>query len=352
MSLGPIMLDLEGPQLLPEERELLSHPLTGGVILFSRNYRTPEQLSALVADIHGVREPQLLVAVDHEGGSVQRFREGFTVLPAARRFGEIHGRDPDRARVLAEACGWLMAAELRAHDVDFSFAPVLDLGKGRSRVIGDRAFHRDPKTVARLAGAVARGMKRAGMASVGKHFPGHGTVEADSHVDIPIDPRTLETILSRDLIPFARMIRSGLPAMMPAHVIYPKVDERPAGFSPVWLRSILRGQLGFQGAIFSDDITMAGAAWAGDSIERARSALNAGCDMMLVCNNRQGVQEILAGLVEYHDPVSALRLARLHGRGRYHRAELSAWAEHRQAAALLCALESEPELDLHDDRPI
>nr|VFJ44074.1 MAG: beta-N-acetylhexosaminidase [Candidatus Kentron sp. DK] len=351
MSLGPIMFDLEGPKLLPEERDLLSHPLAGGIILFSRNYQNPEQLSALVRDIHGVREPQPLVAVDQEGGSVQRFRESFTALPAAMRFGEIFDRDPARARALAEQCGWLMAVELRAHDVDFSFAPVLDLGRGRSKVIGSRAFHRDPNVVSRLGAAFMRGMKEAGMASVGKHFPGHGTVEADSHVDVPVDARTRESIFSRDLAPFERMIQSGLPAIMPAHVIYPEVDNRPAGFSPIWLQSILRRQLGFQGAIFSDDVTMAGAAWGGNSTGRAKSALAAGCDMVLVCNNRRGVEEILRGLGEYHHPASALRLARLHGHGKFRREALLAREDYQRVAATVRDLEPEPELDLHDDGP-
>nr|VFK00059.1 MAG: beta-N-acetylhexosaminidase [Candidatus Kentron sp. H]VFK00127.1 MAG: beta-N-acetylhexosaminidase [Candidatus Kentron sp. H]VFK04292.1 MAG: beta-N-acetylhexosaminidase [Candidatus Kentron sp. H] len=356
MSLGPIMFDLEGPELTAEERALLAHPLVGGVILFSRNYRTPGQLSALVESIHKLREPRLLVAVDHEGGSVQRFRDAFTLLPAAMRLGEIHDRDIVRACALAEQCGWVMAVELRAYDVDFSFAPVLDLGKGPSRVIRSRAFHRDPTVVARLGKSFLRGAKKAGMASVGKHFPGHGAVEADSHVDVPIDTRTLETLFSRDLVPFDRMIRAGLPAVMPAHVIYPKVDEKPAGFSSVWLRSVLRGQLGFTGAIFSDDITMAGAAWAGDPIERAKSALAAGCDMVVVCNNRPGVVDILEGLGregsdQYPDPVSALRLARLHGHGQCHWDDLLSWDSYQKASAAVLALESEPELHLHDDRP-
>nr|VFJ92514.1 MAG: beta-N-acetylhexosaminidase [Candidatus Kentron sp. LFY] len=351
MSLGPIMFDLQGPELLTEEKDLLCHPLASGVILFSRNYQTPDQLTNLVAEIHGLKEPRLLVAVDHEGGSVQRFRDSFTTLPAAARFGEIHDHDPITACNLAEQCGWLMAVELRVHDVDFSFAPVLDLGKGRSKVIGNRAFHRDPEIVAKLAKSFLRGARQAGMAAVGKHFPGHGTVEADSHVDVPIDERTLETIYLKDLVPFEQMIHAGLPAVMPAHVIYPKVDDKPAGFSSVWLRSVLRKQLGFEGAIFSDDITMAGAAKVGGSLHRARAALDAGCDMVLVCNDRQGVQDILDGLKKYHNPVSAIRLARMHGHGQYHWDDLLSWENYRQAASAISALEPEPELDLHDDGP-
>nr|VFJ65699.1 MAG: beta-N-acetylhexosaminidase [Candidatus Kentron sp. FW] len=351
MSLGPIMLDLQGPELLPEERDLLGHPLAGGVILFSRNYQTPGQLTRLVADIHQRKEPRLLVAVDHEGGSVQRFRDSFTTLPAAARFGETYDHDPIAACGLAEQCGWVMAVELRAHDVDFSFAPVLDLGKGPGRVIGNRAFHRDPEIIAKLAKSFQRGVRRAGMAAVGKHFPGHGTVEADSHVDVPMDGRTLETIYQKDLVPFERMIHAGLPAIMPAHVIYPQVDDKPAGFSSVWLRTILRNQLGFNGAIFSDDITMAGAAVMGTSTERAHAALEAGCDMVIVCNDRKGVQDILDGLGKHPDPVAATRLARMHGHGQCHWDDLLSWENYRQATASLCALEPEPELDLHDDGP-
>jgi len=349
MSLGPIMFDLQGPELLSEERDLLRHPATGGVILFSRNYETPDQLTNLVANIHECKEPRLLVAVDHEGGSVQRFRDSFTALPAAARFGETYDHDPIRACGLAEQCGWVMAVELRAHDVDFSFAPVLDLGKGRSKVIGNRAFHHDPEVIVKLAKSFLRGVRRAGMAAVGKHFPGHGTVEADSHTDVPIDNRTLESIYLKDLVPFEQMIHTGLPAVMPAHVIYPKVDDKPAGFSSVWLRSVLRGQLGFEGTIFSDDITMAGAAGAGGSIDRTRAALEAGCDMVLVCNDRKGVQNILNELGEYHDPVAATRLARMHGHGQCHWDDLLSWKNYRQATASVSALEPEPELDLHDD---
>ena len=345
------MLDLQGPVLLAEEKDLLRHPLAGGVILFSRNYQTPDQLTKLVTDIHEIKGPRLLVAVDHEGGSVQRFRDSFTILPAAARFGETYDHDPVKACALAEQCGWIMAVELRAHDVDFSFAPVLDLGKGTSKVIGSRAFHRDPEIVAKLAKSFQRGMRRAGMASVGKHFPGHGTVEADSHVEIPMDERTLETIYLKDLVPFEQMIHVGLSAIMPAHVIYSKVDDRPAGFSSVWLRSVLRGQLGFEGVIFSDDITMAGAAGQGGSLERAHAALEAGCDMVLVCNDRGGVEDILDGLGEYHNSVGAVRLARMHGHGQCHWDDLLSWENYRRATSSVAALEPEPELDLRDDGP-
>lgn len=314
MSLGPLMIDLAATELGAEERELLAHPLVGGVILFTRNYVNPEQLTTLVTAIHAVREPQLLVAVDHEGGRVQRFREGLTRLPAAALFGELYERDARRARQLAETGGWLMAVELRSLGVDFSFAPVLDLNFGVSTVIGDRAFHRRPDVVAELAQAYMRGMQHAGMAATGKHFPGHGAVRADSHLELPIDTRRYEDILVDDLVPFERMIGNGLAAVMPAHVVYSQVDSRPAGFSPFWIKEVLRKRLGFQGVVFSDDLHMEAAGVAGDYVERAHAALQAGCDMALVCNDRAGAVQILDGLGPYSDPVAHMRLARMHGR--------------------------------------
>ncbi|MFO7592490.1 MAG: beta-N-acetylhexosaminidase [Pseudomonadota bacterium] len=314
MSLGPVMLDLRGTALDEEEREVLTHPLVGGVILFSRNYESPEQLAALIADIHALRSPPLLVAVDQEGGRVQRFREGFTRLPAARRFGEIYARDRRRARHLAEQAGWLMASELRAVGVDFSFAPVLDLDYGVSGVIGDRSFHRQPHVVAELAAAMMHGMQRAGMAAIGKHFPGHGAIETDSHEAIPRDARQLADILAEDVLPYEPMIANGMAGVMPAHVIYTSVDEHPAGFSSFWLQEILRKRLAFQGIIFSDDLNMEGASVAGDYVARARAALAAGCDMILICNNPEGARSILRGLDYPTNPVLHSRLARLHGR--------------------------------------
>lgn len=314
MSLGPVMLDVQGLALSPAERERLRHPLVGGVILFSRNYESPKQVEALVREIHAAREPQLLVAVDHEGGRVQRFREGFTGLPAIRNLGHIYDENAKRARRLAETSGWLMATELRTVGVDFSFAPVLDLDRGVSQIIGDRAFHSHPEAVADLAHAYMHGMHRAGMAATGKHFPGHGSIAADSHTALPVDGRELVDIMAEDVIPFERMIHYGIEGIMPAHVIFPRVDKQPAGFSPLWLKQILRGQLGFQGVIFSDDLSMEGAKGAGDALSRAKIALSAGCDMVLVCNDVSAADQVLAGLGPHDDPVSHLRLVRMHGR--------------------------------------
>ncbi len=338
MSLGPLMIDLAGPELSQAEHDMLRHPLVGAVILFSRNYVSPEQIENLVQQIHDVREPRLLVAVDHEGGRVQRFREGFSHLPPIRILGEVYDVNPKRAKRLAENCGWLMASELRAVGVDFSFAPVLDLDYGISAIIGDRAFHSNPEIVAELAHAYMTGMKHAGMAATGKHFPGHGGVEADSHIAIPVDERSYEDIYAEDILPFERMIRFGLAAIMPAHVIYPKVDPNPAGFSPFWMRKVLRERLEFQGVIFSDDLSMEGASVAGGYIERAQAALHAGCDMVLVCNNPQGAAQVLDSLGDYDDPVAYTRLVRMHGHGHFKRGELqhdTTWQQAAQAVQKL-----------------
>jgi beta-N-acetylhexosaminidase len=348
MSLGPVMLDLEGTVLQPGEREMLQHPLVGGVILFTRNYESPEQLMELVEQIHQVRSPRLLVCVDHEGGRVQRFREGFTRLPPARIFGRIYDEDRRRGRHLAETAGWLMAAELRAVGIDFSFAPVLDIDKGVSEVIGDRAYHSNPQAVSELALAYVHGMGQAGMAATGKHFPGHGGVEADSHVAIPVDDRTEADLSVDDLVPFDRLIRNGLAGIMPAHVIYPAVDEQPAGFSPYWLQDVLRSRLGFKGLIFSDDLSMEGATVAGGYVERAEAAFAAGCDVVLVCNNRKGAEALLDGLRVEPDPILHSRLARMHGRGGlpWNRLHLDkSWQQARQAMENLTR-EPLPELDL------
>jgi len=325
------MLDVEGLALSVVEKKRLGHPLVGGVILFARNYHSPEQVESLVRDIHGLREPQLLVAVDHEGGRVQRFREGFTELPPLRHLGHIFDENPRRARRLAETCGWLMATELRAVGVDFSFAPVLDLDRGVSGIIGDRAFHSRPEAVADLAHAYMRGMHQAGMAATGKHFPGHGAVAADSHVAQSVDECELVDIMAEDVVPFERMIHYGLEGIMPAHVIFPRVDTQPAGFSRTWIRKILRGQLEFQGVVFSDDLSMEGAKGAGDVVSRAKLALSAGCDMVLVCNDPAAADLVLAGLGHYDDPVSHLRLVRMHGRENPTRAQLAQDQAYRDA---------------------
>lgn len=346
MTLGPIMLGLDGVELTPEERELLVHPLVGGVILFARNYQSPEQVAALTAAIHDLRRPRLLVAVDHEGGRVQRFREGFTRLPAVRRLGEIHDQNPPRAKQLARATGWLMAAELRAVGVDFSFAPVLDLDHGVSGIIGDRAFHSDPETVADLAHAYTSGMQKAGMEGVGKHFPGHGGIAADSHLELPLDPRSYADLETADLLAFERMIHYGLAALMPAHVVYPQVDARPAGFSARWLKEILRQRLEFHGVIFSDDLDMAGAREAGSPPERARAALEAGCDMVLTCNDRHAAVAILDRLRYAMEPVSQVRLIRLHGRGRSTVDRLQRNPVWQQAARLVQDYDAFPFLEM------
>lgn len=316
MGLGPVMLDVAGTVLTPEDAARLQHPLVGGVILFARNYESPRQLTELTASIHALRSPPLLIAVDHEGGRVQRFREGFTRIPAMRELGKIWDEHPKRARHLAQQAGYVLAAELRACGVDFSFTPVLDVDYGASSVIGDRAFHSEPDVIADLAHSLLLGLKQGGMHTVGKHFPGHGFVRADSHLEIPIDERSYTDIEFCDLIPFRRMVNYGLTAVMPAHVIYPRVDDKPAGFSEVWLKKILRGELGFEGCIFSDDLSMEGATVAGRIVQRAQAALNAGCDMVLVCNKPDSADELLAGL---HWDIPATSKARLaHMRGRTH----------------------------------
>ena len=311
--LGPVMLDVVGTSLTAEDEARLHHPMVGGVILFRRNYESPAQLAELTAAIHALRTPPLLIAVDHEGGRVQRFREGFTKIPPMRELGKIWDRHPQKARHLAQQAGYVLAAELRGCGVDFSFTPVLDMDYGQSSVIGDRAFHTDPQAIAELAHSLLQGLKQGGMHTVGKHFPGHGYVAADSHLDIPVDEREFVDIEMADIIPFRRMIAYGLTAVMPAHVIYPKVDNRPAGFSPVWLKTILRGQLGFEGVIFSDDLSMEGATVAGSIVQRAEAALHAGCDMVLVCNKPESADELLRGLHWDMPVTSRARLAHMRG---------------------------------------
>jgi beta-N-acetylhexosaminidase len=288
------MLGIDGLALTDADRARLEHPQVGGAILFARNFASSRQLHDLTASIKALR-PELVIGVDHEGGRVQRFRrDGFTLLPPMRTFGDRFEADPPAANEETFECGVTIARELRAHGVDFSFTPVLDLDYGASAVIGDRAFHADPVVVAALAGALVRGLASEGVAAVGKHFPGHGFVAADSHVDTPIDPRSLDEIMSADIVPFAALIRQDLAAIMPAHVVYPAVDARPAGFSPVWIGEILRGRLGFAGLVFSDDLEMAGAHSAGDIVARASAAVDAGCDVVLVCNDFSAMDDLLA----------------------------------------------------------
>jgi beta-N-acetylhexosaminidase len=306
IPLGPLMIDIGGLELSALDRERLTQPLVGGVILFARNYRDPAQLTALCAAIHALRTPPLPIAIDHEGGRVQRCREGITHVPAMRRLGELWDRDRLAALAAASDIGYLLAAELRACGVDFSFTPVLDLDWGPSGVIGDRAFHRDPLAVTELAGALIDGLRAAGMACCGKHFPGHGWVAADSHVAIPVDQRSLAE-MAPDLEPYRHL---QLDAVMPAHVIYPQIDVRPAGFSPVWIE-ILRREFSFDGVIFSDDLSMEGASVAGDIVQRADAAWTAGCDVLLVCNAPDSVACLLANWTPVPDPLRSARLARL-----------------------------------------
>ena len=300
---SPIVLDIAGTELNAADRRRLRHPLTGGLILFARNWVDRRQLTELCAEIKSLR-PDLLICVDHEGGRVQRFRtDGFTHLPPMRRLGELWMQDALRATDAATACGYVLASELRACGVDFSFTPVLDLDHGPSGVIGDRAFHRDARVVTMLAKGLAHGLLRAGMAHCGKHYPGHGYVAADSHTDVPVDERKLDAILADDARPYEGLA-SSLTAVMPAHVVYPRVDTLPAGFSPRWLKDILRLQLGFTGAVFSDDLSMEGARHLqGGELtyaEAAAVALNAGCDLVLLCNQSvdggEAVDALLDGL--------------------------------------------------------
>lgn len=343
LALGPLMLDVSGTELTADDRRRLLHPLAGGVILFPRNYSSSEQLMRLTAGIHALRNPPLIVAVDHEGGRVQRFREGFTAIPPMRELGRAWDTDPQQARQLASEAGFILAAELQAHGVDLTLAPVLDIDHGASSVIGDRALHSDPHAVAELASALLRGFKQAGMSGVGKHFPGHGHVRGDSHHEVPVDERAYEEIEAADLAPFRRAIDNGLGGIMPAHVIYPEVDSRPAGFSTVWLKQILRGRLGFGGVVFSDDLSMEGASAMGAVVERAEAALAAGCDMVLLCNNPAAVDELLGGLNYSMPAVSLARLARMHGR-----ASAGGMIRLREDARYTRALHAIAGIGLHD----
>ena len=315
MSLGPLMVDIAGTELTADDARVLSHPLVGSVILFSRNYQSPAQVSALTASIRALRSPHLLIAVDHEGGRVQRFREGFTRLPASRPLGRRYEEERREGLRLAQSVGWLMAAELRAVGVDFSFAPCVDLDYGVSEIIGDRAFHADADIVAALGVAYMAGMSDAGMSSIAKHFPGHGAVVADSHVALPVDRRAYAD-LEPDLRPYRVLIENHLPAVMAAHVVFPAIDELPASLSRRWITDILRGDFKFHGCVFADDLTMAGAAAFGGIIERTRLAFHAGCDVLPICNDRQAVKSVIDHFgQETVSPASQARVVRMRARG-------------------------------------
>ncbi len=313
MSLGPVMLDIVGTKLSADDIKRLQHPMVGGVILFKRNYENNAQLQSLTASIRSARSSPILIAVDHEGGRVQRFKEGFTKIPPMREFGKIWDTHPKKAHNLALKAGWILAAELRAHDIDFSFTPVLDIDYGDSLVIGDRAFHLSTQAINDLAFSLMQGLKKGGMAAVGKHFPGHGFVVADSHVSMPVDEREFDQIAQNDMQPFIKLIDEGIQAIMPAHVIYSKVDEKPAGFSSKWLKKILRERLSFNGVIFSDDLSMEAASAGGDVTTRALAALNAGCDMVLLCNQPAMADELLARLEWTMSSSSIERLTHMYG---------------------------------------
>lgn len=299
------MLDVAGLTLAQDEKEKLNHPNTGAVILFSRNYQTPEQVTELIRSIRAARNGDLLIAVDQEGGRVQRFQQGFTRLPPASSYAQT----PE----LAEPAGWLMAAELLAVGVDFSFAPVLDIDCGVSEIIGNRSFATDAALATQLSSSFRKGMKAAGMAATGKHFPGHGAVALDSHLTLPVDERNLDEIRAKDLLPFKQLIAEGLEGIMPAHVVYANIDPNPAGFSPFWIQQILRKELNFNGTVFSDDLSMEGAASVGDFPERARLAQTAGCDMILVCNNPAAAEQVLEALSVNQDALREQRLKRMQG---------------------------------------
>ncbi len=296
MLLGPVMGDVEGLVLTEADRERLIHPLMGGVILFARNYADPAQLKALTASIRALRTPHLTIVVDQEGGRVQRFHDGFTIIPPMRAVGAAWKKNPQHGLALAHAVGVVIGTEMVAHGLDFSFAPVLDLDWGGSTVIGDRSFGREPATVAALAGEVIAGLAAVGVASCAKHFPGHGFVKADSHHEIPRDTRPFADIAGDDMLPF-KLLADQFDSVMPAHIIFEQVDPMPAGFSWHWLKNVLRDQLGFRGVIFSDDLTMEGASVVGGDVSRAMAALNAGCDMVLLCNDQSRCGALLAGLV-------------------------------------------------------
>jgi beta-N-acetylhexosaminidase len=346
MAMGPVMLDIEGRQLSPADRAILREPAVGGVILFSRNYESPSQLGDLVATIRALRSPPLLIAVDHEGGRVQRFREGFSAIPPMRRLGRQYDGDPDEALSLAKTAGWLIASELRAMDIDLSFTPCVDLDWGISEIIGNRAFHRKPEVVADLASAYCNGLRSAGMAAIAKHFPGHGAVVADSHDQLPVDRRSYGDLLD-DMQPYEKLIaKRQLAGVMIAHIVFSETDPLPASFSPYWIQEQLRRALGFDGAVLCDDLSMKATESMGSMPKRARLALQAGCDMVLVCNDRPAASATVAALRDYSNPLSLVRLARLHGTGKVMRESLLASEEWQIATDRLQHWLDRPELKL------
>ncbi len=349
MSLGPLMVDVAGTELTVEDIDVLRHPLVGSVILFTRNYLNPQQITALCAAIRAVRTPHLLIAVDHEGGRVQRFRDGFTRLPPLRLLGRRFDADRREGLRAAQSAGWLMAAELRAVGVDFSFAPCVDLDYGVSEIIGDRAFHRDPDAAGALAAAYLAGMRDAGMAAVAKHFPGHGAVTADSHVALPVDRRPFAD-LEPDLRPYRLLIDNQLAGVLAAHVVYPAVDAFPASLSKRWISEILRGALGFHGCVFADDLSMAGAAAFGTAAERVRLAAEAGCDVLLICNDRPAVLAVLRQVEpDISSPASQARLVRMRARGEPPD-DVETSARRQEALATIASLSAAPPLVLTESQ--
>jgi beta-N-acetylhexosaminidase len=347
MSLGPVMLDIEGLALSPADRDILREPAVGGVILFTRNFESVDQVTDLVSEIRALRSPPLIIAVDHEGGRVQRFREGFTVIPPMRHIGREYDRDRESGLKMARQAGWLIASELRAVGIDLCFGPCVDLDWGISEIIGNRSFHRKPDAVCDLAEAFARGLRSAGMAAVAKHFPGHGAVVADSHLRLPVDRRDYGLILD-DMRPYERMMNTGVVAgVMLAHIVYQEIDNMPAGFSEYWIQRELRSRLGFGGAVFCDDLTMKATESYGSMPDRARLSLEVGCDMILVCNDRDAAHQAVDALNDYSNPLSLVRLARLHGTGHPLRESLMASDEWHEANTLFTDLSARPELQLN-----
>jgi len=340
------MLDVEGCQLTPADRALLQEPAVGGVILFSRNYASPAQLADLVASVRELRSPPLLVAADQEGGRVQRFREGFSAIPPMRRLGRQYDGDRQSAVSLARTAGWLIAAELRAIHIDLSFTPCVDLDWGVSEIIGNRSFHRSADAVAELADGYCSGLRSAGMAAVAKHFPGHGAVAVDSHDQLPVDRRAYGDLLD-DMLPYEKLIaRRQLAGVMIAHIVYTKADPLPASFSAYWIQDQLRSRLGFDGAVLCDDLSMQATASMGSMPKRARLALAAGCDMVLICNDRPAASATVAALREYSNPLSLVRLARLHGTAQVARDALLAGEEWQAAVLRLRDWQDRPSFEL------